>query len=74
MENKGSRNIPTKLFDRISFLVQVLPVLSVPSFIELLIGAMITQSGFVTDAWLAINPKRTWSAYYKWLQQGKWSG
>jgi hypothetical protein len=73
MENKGAHNIPAKLFECITFLVQVLPVRSVPTFIELLIGAMITRSGFVTDAWLAINPKRTWSAYYKWLQQGKWS-
>lgn len=28
---------------------------------------------FVTGAWLAINPLRSWSAYYKWLQEGKWS-
>jgi hypothetical protein len=34
---------------------------------------MLTQTGFVTDAWLAINPLRSWSAYYKWLQEGKWS-
>jgi len=34
---------------------------------------MTTQAGFVTEAWLAINPVRSWSAYYKWLQQGKWS-
>jgi len=34
---------------------------------------MLTQTGFVTGAWLAINPLRSWSAYYKWLQEGKWS-
>ena len=34
---------------------------------------MITPAGFVTEAWLAINPLRSWTAYYKWLQQGKWS-
>jgi hypothetical protein len=34
---------------------------------------MITPAGFVTEAWLAIDPLRSWTAYYKWLQQGKWS-
>jgi hypothetical protein len=34
---------------------------------------MLTQSGFVTGAGLAINPLRCWSAYCKWLQEGKWS-
>ena len=73
MNNKGYGNIPTTLFDCISFIARALPIRSVPTFIELLIGAMITQAGFVTEAWLAINPTRSWSAYYKWLQQGKWS-
>ena len=73
MENKGYSTIPRILFESITFLVRVLPVRSVPTFIELLIGAMLTQAGFVTEAWLAINPLRSWSAYYKWLQQGKWS-
>ncbi len=73
MNNKGYGNIPSALFEYITFLVQVLPIRSVPTFIELLVGAMLTQSGFVTDAWLAINPFRTWTAYYKWLQEGKWS-
>jgi hypothetical protein len=34
---------------------------------------MLTPAGFVTEAWLAINPLRSWTAYYKWLQEGKWS-
>jgi hypothetical protein len=34
---------------------------------------MLTQTGFVTGAWLAINLLRSWSAYSKWLQEGKWS-
>ncbi len=33
---------------------------------------MITQAGFVTEAWLAI-PVRNWSSYYKWLEKGQWS-
>lgn len=73
MGNKGYASIPGTLFECITFLARALPVRSVPTFIELLIGAMLTHSGFVTEAWLAINPLRSWSAYYKWLQEGKWS-
>ena len=73
MGNKGYASIPGTLFECITFLARALPVRSVPTFIELLIGAMLTQNGFVTGAWLAINPLRSWSAYYKWLQAGKWS-
>ena len=73
MGNKGYGSIPGTLFECITFLARALPVRSVPTFIELLIGAMLTQTGFVTGAWLAIRPRRSWSAYYKWLQEGKWS-
>lgn len=73
MRNKGCTTIPRILLENITFLTRVLPARSIPTFIELLIGAMITQSGFVTQAWLAINPLRTWTSYYKWLQDGKWS-
>lgn len=73
MGNKGYSTIPSALFESITFLARALPIRSVPTFIELLIGAMLTQAGFVTEAWLAINPLRRWTAYYKWLQQGKWS-
>ena len=73
MENKGYFTIPRILFECITFLTRALPIRSVPTFIELLIGAMLTQAGFVTEAWLAIQPLRSWSAYYKWLQEGKWS-
>jgi hypothetical protein len=73
MNTKGYDNIPSTLFKCITFIARALPVRSVPTFIELLVGAMITQAGFVTEAWLAINPVRSWTAYYKWLQHGKWS-
>jgi hypothetical protein len=73
MGNKEYSTIPRTLSESITFLARALPIRSVPTFIELLIGAMLTQSGFVTEAWLAINPLRSWTAYYKWLQHGKWS-
>ena len=72
-EFRGYRHIPQVFFLFITFLAQALPVRSIPTFIELLIGAMLTQAGFVTQAWLAINMYRHWTSYYKWLQKGKWS-
>ena len=72
-DKMGYRHIPHAFFLFITFLSFALPVRSVPTFIELLVGSMITQAGFVTQAWLAINMKRHWTSYYKWLQQGKWS-
>lgn len=73
MDNKGYHHIPRALFDAITFLAQALPKRSVPTFLELLFGAMLTQTGFVTDAYLAVNSVRHWNSYYKWLHFGKWS-
>lgn len=73
MDHKGYRHIPRALFDAITFLAQALPKRSVPTFLELLFGAMLTQTGFVTDAVLAVDTARHWNSYYKWLHFGKWS-
>ena len=67
MDDKGYCHIPNALFDAITFLAQALPKRSVPTWLELLFGAMLTKAGFVTEAYLAINPKRHWTSYYKWL-------
>ena len=73
MDYKGYRHIPRALFDAITFLAQALPKRSVPTFLELLFGAMLTQAGFVTEAILAVDTVRHWNSYYKWLHFGKWS-
>ena len=73
MNAKGYGNIPRELFHWITFLTRALPLRSVRTFIELLIGAMLTPSGFVTDAYLMVNMHNHWTSYYKWLQKGKWS-
>lgn len=73
MDKKGYRHIPQALFNAITFLAQALPKRSVPTWLELLFGAMLTQNGFVTEAFLAITASRHWTSYYKWLQHGKWS-
>ena len=73
MNASGYGCIPRELFHWITFLCKALPLRSVGTFIELLIGAMLTPSGFVTDAYLILNMRNHWGSYYKWLQKGKWS-
>jgi hypothetical protein len=43
MDHKGYRYIPRAMFDAITFLAQALPKRSVPTFLELLFGAMLRQ-------------------------------
>lgn len=69
----GCDRIPRELYYWITFLTDCLPIRSVGTFIELLIGAMLSSSGFITDAYLAVGMTRHWTNYYKWLQEGKWS-
>ena len=73
MNTSGYSRIPSELFYWITFLSKVLPPRSVGTFIELLIGAMLTSTGFVTDAFMMMDMTRHWSSYYKWLQGGRWS-
>ena len=73
MNAKGCSRIPRELCYWITFLTKVLPLRSVGTFIELLIGAMLTPQGFVTEAYLLLDMRNHWTSYYKWLQQGRWS-
>jgi len=73
MNTKGYGNIPSELYHYITFLAQVLPKRSTKTFIELLIGCLLTQSGFVTSAWWILDMKNKWFSYHKWLEKGKWS-
>ena len=57
----------------ITFLAHALPLRSVPTCIELVVGALLSQQGWVTAAYLAIAAQRHWTSYYKWLQEGRWS-
>jgi hypothetical protein len=50
MGNKGYSTIARTLLDCITFLDRALPIRSVPTFIELLVGSMIAPAGFVTEA------------------------
>ena len=73
MNANGYDSIPHELFYWITFLTRALPSRSAGTFIELLIGAMLTPTGFVTDAWLMLDMRNHWTSYYKWLQRGRWS-
>lgn len=73
MNVKGYTGIPYELCNWITFLAKALPLRSTGTFIELLIGAMLTPRGLVTDAYLMLAMRNHWTSYYKWLQQGKWS-
>src|SRR3954464_15992714 len=65
--------IPIPLCAWLTLLAQAVPNRSALTFLELLLGAMITDRGFVTEALLAITPRRDGTAYFKWLEGGKWS-
>ena len=73
MNAKGYNGIPRELCQWITFLCKALPPRSIGTFIELLMGAMLTSTGFVTDALLVVNMRNHWASYYKWLEEGKWS-
>ena len=73
MNTSGYSRIPRELFYWITFLTQAIPLRSVGTFIELLIGAMLTTTGFVTDTYMMLDMSRHWGSYYKWLQQVRWS-
>lgn len=73
MLNKGCSNISRELCDWITILGKSLPLRAVGTCLELLIGAMLTRSGFVTQSWVMLNTQKHWTSYYKCLQQGKWS-
>lgn len=73
MNARGYGSIPSELCNWITFLCKALPPRSTGTFIELLVGAMLTPTGFVTDAWLMLDMRNHWSSYYKWLQKGQWS-
>lgn len=73
MHTKGYSNIPGELFYYITFLTRALPLRSAKTFIELLMGSLLTQSGFVTSAIWIVDMARQWPGYYKWLETAQWS-
>ena len=65
MNAKGYGSIPRELCDWITFLTKILPLRSQVTFVELLMGAMLTQTGFVTEAYLMLGMQKHRTNYYK---------
>jgi hypothetical protein len=63
----------TSLAQWITFLWQALPKKLRPTLLELLFGCIVSGSGHITQAYLAISPVRFWNTYYKVLQKGVFS-
>ena len=65
--------IPPEFRQWIFFLCRAVPLRSTLTFIELLVGALLSQNGFVTEAYSSLAMRNHWTSSYKWLQNGKWS-
>src|SRR3954469_24045308 len=65
--------IPTPLCAWLTLLAQAVPNRSTLNFLELLVGAMITDRGFVTEALLAITARRKGPTDCKWREGRKCS-
>lgn len=57
----------------INSIVQALPVRVIATYTELLIGAIISKSGHITQALLAVGHQKHFSAYYWLIEKAKWS-
>ncbi len=60
MNASGCSRIPSELYYWIIFLAKVLSPRSIGTFIELLIGSMLSVTGFVTDAYSVIDMQNKW--------------
>ena len=56
----------------LNFIIAPLPKKVVGTYVELLIGAIISGSGHVTDALLEVGHQKHFSTYYWLLEKGKW--
>jgi len=57
----------------INFIIAPIPKRTVSTYVELLIGAVLSGTGHVTDAMLEVGHQKHFTTYYKMLEQGKWS-
>lgn len=57
----------------INFIIAPIPKRAVSTYVELLIGAVLSGTGHVTDAMLEVGNQKHFTTYYKMLEQGKWS-
>ena len=65
--------VPPILTALVGGLAEAVPRRARTTFTELLLGAATTRGGHVTDAILAAGLSRSWTAYYWFLQHGRWT-
>ena len=66
--NRPRKQLLPILCHWIMFLAHTLPLRSVPTFLELVVGALLSRRGWVIEVYLAIAAQRHWTSYHKWLQ------
>jgi DDE superfamily endonuclease len=69
----SSLTVPPILATLIGRIGAAVPARVRTTFLELLIGAVATKGGHVTDAILTIGLPRAWTTYYWLLEYGRWS-
>lgn len=57
----------------LNFIIQAVPVRLASTFAELLIGAVLSHSGHITDALYHVGHRKHHTTYYWMLTSGKWS-
>lgn len=57
----------------INFVIAPMPKRAVSTYVELLIGTVLSGTGHVTDALLEVGHHKHFTTYYKMLQHGQWS-
>ena len=57
----------------INVILNSLPLRTISTYAELLIGAIIAQSGHITDALLAVGHQKHFTTYYWLIENAKWS-
>jgi hypothetical protein len=71
--NRTREQLLPMLCHGITFLAHALPRRLVPTLSELVVGALLSQRGWVTAAYLAMAAQRHGTSYYQGLQPGRWS-
>ena len=74
MVARAVAGIPTVLCLWISEIIAALPGRCAVTVLELLIGTMLTGSGAISQAILAVPCRRHWTSYYWMVRKGKFDG
>jgi hypothetical protein len=71
--SSATASVPAILPTLIRRIAAAIPTRARATFTELLIGAMASTGGHVTDTILAVGLSRAWTTSYWFLERGRWS-